>query len=728
MKLNKKLIVLCAVLYITVHEGFAQTAECGAEPPKDYGAFMLKRLVTIAKTKSLSSPVSLPVQHHVSRNSSGNNPAVSSAEIQNVMDELNTTYAPMNISFYANGPVRFIDNSTWNSSFNKSNDSELRQYEIAEAINIFYFSQVRSGSSSICGYAKFPGTGNRAVLKASCSQNGSTSAHELGHYFSILHTHSTSNGRELVRRTNCNGAGDFFCDTPADPRLSSSSVNSSCNYTGSATDTNGDSYQPDTRNVMSYTRKSCRTGGFTSQQQNAIIASLQSDRAYLLNTTDPTPCTIVDNFPYRQSFESGFGSWSNASGDDINWSNNSGGTPSSGTGPSNAKDGSSYLYTEASTNVDPPGSPNKTAILNSPCIDLSSSSNKSLSFGYHMLGANMGTLEVLISTNDGDSFTSIWSKNGDQGDTWNEAIVDLSSYSGIVKFQFKGITGSSWRSDIAIDDIRISSGTTSLPSTCDGITSYPYRESFEPGFGSWIQETSDDIDWTLDSNTTPSSNTGPSAPSNGDNYAFTEASGNGTGFPNKIALLTSPCIDLTNDINSQLTFDYHMYGSNMGSLEIRISTNDGNSWSTIWSQNGDQGDNWNTQNIDLSAYNGTVVKLQIKGTTGSGFRSDMAIDNLNIRSDSADSDIYDAESTTATTVAIFPNPIASGLLTIQHSKIAKNNTPVQVTITDFSGKRIDIISSTRGFTTYDTSTLSNGVYFVIIDNGDRKITKKLIKQ
>ncbi|MBQ0735125.1 choice-of-anchor J domain-containing protein [Aquimarina celericrescens] len=726
MKPNKKLfILLTLVMIITI--SFAQEEECGAEPPKDYGTFMLKRLVSIANAKALSSPVSLPIQHHVSRNSSGNNPAVSSAEIQNVMDELNATYAPMNISFYNYGPTRFIDNSSWNPSFNKNNDSQLAQYEVAEAINIFYFTEVLSGSSTICGFAKFPGTGNRAILDASCSQNGSTSAHELGHYFSILHTHSTSNGRELVQRTNCNNAGDFFCDTPADPRLSSL-VNTSCNYTGSATDANGDQYQPDTRNVMSYTRKSCRTGGFTNQQQDAIVVSLQSDRAYLLDATNPPACTVISNFPYNESFESGFGEWSNASGDDIQWTRDSAGTPSTGTGPSNATEGSSYLYTEASTNVTPPGSPNKVAILNSPCIDLGSSSNMFLTFGYHMLGTAMGTLELLVSTNDGISYTSIWNKSGNQGDSWNEAIVDLSAYSGVIRLQLKGTTGSGWSSDIAIDDINISSGSTNPPSTCTGITSFPYQKSFEPDFGSWTQETNDDIDWSLDSNTTPSSNTGPSAPTHGTNYAFTEASGNGTGFPNKTALLTSPCIDLTNETNTQLTFDYHMYGSNMGTLEMRASTDGGSSWATIWSQTGDQGNNWNSQTVSLSTYSGTAIQLQIKGTTGSSFRSDMAIDNINITSGSSDNADDDIEGITSDSISIFPNPIASGLLNIEHPKIAKSNAPVNIIITDFLGKRIDVLALNTGTTTYDTSSLSKGVYFIIFEGEESKQTRKLIKQ
>ena len=177
----------------------------------------------------------------------------------------------------------------------------------------------------------------------------------------------------------------------------------------------------------------------------------------------------------------------------------------------------------------------------------------------------------------------------------------------------------------------ISVTTTSTPS-CAGITGFPYSESFESGVGVWVQETNDDMDWIVDSAGTPSNNTGPSAASDGTSYIYTEATGNGTGFPNKVAILTSPCIDLTGQPNPELNFDYHMYGAAMGTLEINVSTDDGGTWNALWSKSGDQGNNWLSQNVSLLSYSGSVIKLQIKGTTGSDFTSDMTVDNLRILS------------------------------------------------------------------------------------------------
>lgn len=187
-------------------------------------------------------------------------------------------------------------------------------------------------------------------------------------------------------------------------------------------------------------------------------------------TLETGTCSAIANFPYQESFEVDFGEWTNIDSD-IDWTRNSGGTPSSATGPSAAQEGSFYIYTEASTNVTPPGNPNKTAILESPCIDLNIP-NPTITFGYHMYGASMGTLELLVST-DTFTYTSIWSSTGNLGDTWNEASVDLSLYSNeIISLRFVGTTGTSWQSDIAIDDIRVESSNsdTELPSVPTGVT------------------------------------------------------------------------------------------------------------------------------------------------------------------------------------------------------------------------------------------------------------------
>ncbi|MHA7060091.1 endonuclease [Aquimarina sp. M1] len=172
----------------------------------------------------------------------------------------------------------------------------------------------------------------------------------------------------------------------------------------------------------------------------------------------------VSSFPYNESFENTFGTWSQAtSSDDFNWATRSGSTPSSNTGPSSASEGTYYIYMESSS----PNYSNKRAILYSPCYDITEATQASFSFKYHMYGTTaMGSL-ALEATLDGSSWTSIWSKSGNQGSSWQTASVNLAAYVGEkVQLRFNGITGTTWQGDMAVDAINFStSGNTGGGST-----------------------------------------------------------------------------------------------------------------------------------------------------------------------------------------------------------------------------------------------------------------------
>jgi len=167
---------------------------------------------------------------------------------------------------------------------------------------------------------------------------------------------------------------------------------------------------------------------------------------------------------------------------------------------------------------------------------------------------------------------------------------------------------------------------------CGGyITTYPYIEDFESGLGQITQDTSDNFDWTVDSGGTPSSGTGPSDAVSGSFYLFTEASSN---F-NNTANLYTPCLDLSGTTNPRLILHHHMYGSNMGTLNIDLSTDSGSTYPTnLWTRTGEiqkaNNSSYIPINLDLSAYVGQTIKIRIQGITGSNYDSDMAIDYLSV--------------------------------------------------------------------------------------------------
>lgn len=169
-----------------------------------------------------------------------------------------------------------------------------------------------------------------------------------------------------------------------------------------------------------------------------------------------------------------------------------------------------------------------------------------------------------------------------------------------------------------------------------GISSFPYSEGYENTLGAWTQSTDDDINWTVDANGTPSNNTGPSSASQGTYYIFVEASGNGTGYPNKQAIINSPCYDLSAATQATFSFAYHMYGaSDMGTIALEASTDNGASWTSLWNESGNKGNSWQTANVDLAAYVGGSVQLRFNRVTGSTWQADIAIDDVSLTTGSS---------------------------------------------------------------------------------------------
>jgi PKD repeat protein len=175
---------------------------------------------------------------------------------------------------------------------------------------------------------------------------------------------------------------------------------------------------------------------------------VQNFDGYSLSVPD-FACTADGTVPLAEC-------WINASGDDIDWDVLTGATGSSDTGPTtDHTGGGNYLYTESSSCF------NNTGYIISPVFDLTVITAPELRFWYHMYGATMGTLSVQVSTNGGTSWSgNIWSLSGDQGNAWQEAVISLSSYTNETDLiiRFTGLTGTSYTSDMAIDDFSISEG------------------------------------------------------------------------------------------------------------------------------------------------------------------------------------------------------------------------------------------------------------------------------
>lgn len=235
----------------------------------------------------------VPVQLHIIRTSAGTG-GVDPDDLEAALDRVNEAYVPAHIQFYQIGAINYVDNDTY-YDFIDSDETALRTaHEVGNVLNVFVANSVGNGSVSYCGYAHFPGGPDFTILDASCALNGSTFEHEIGHYFGLYHTHETYFGSELVDGSNCVTTGDLICDTPADPTLSSVTDPAGCTYFGAATDGNGDVYNPQVSNIMSYASKECRTV-FTDDQLARMDLVNTTSRTYLTASPSLTSDFIAEN-------------------------------------------------------------------------------------------------------------------------------------------------------------------------------------------------------------------------------------------------------------------------------------------------------------------------------------------------------------------------------------------------------------------------------------------------
>ena len=47
-----------------------------------------------------------------------------------------------------------------------------------------------------------------------------------------------------------------------------------------------------------------------------------------------------------------------------------------------------------------------------------------------------------------------------------------------------------------------------------------------------------------------------------------------------------------------------------------------------WTLSGDQGDNWLEAVVDLSGYAGQTIMVRFRGVTATGYKSDVAVDDI----------------------------------------------------------------------------------------------------
>jgi hypothetical protein len=311
-----RVLFFVAVLSIIANHGQSQNLVCGSTEPSEAEIADREARVQLLKKNRVRARQQageftyVPLRFHIVRRSDGTGGA-STAQVNDALAKLNEYYRHCGIQFYLAGSTPNLINSDEYHAYEFSEETALAQAnDLSNAINIYLVGSINFQSSSVTGYAYYPSVlaiSNRVFIRTDRLTDARTLAHEMGHYFNVLHTfHNNAyqdvTFRELVTReagSNCASAGDLLCDTPADPYGLPNSNTSGCSYVGTATDANGQLFSPMLTNMMSY-YFSCGnafTPGQYERMSGGLLLRTSPSNEYTLTYPgiSPVPTQVVAN-------------------------------------------------------------------------------------------------------------------------------------------------------------------------------------------------------------------------------------------------------------------------------------------------------------------------------------------------------------------------------------------------------------------------------------------------
>lgn len=274
--MNRIKNLIAAVICITcVTPSLSQ--ECGTIAVEYPTNFDISK--SYANGKISDGLIKIPIKVHIINKSDGTG-GISLNSIVQGLAKTNEWYANANMEFFILDDVNFINNDDFFDLKRSQEGAIAVPNDVPKVINMYFSNRLTASGINLCGYSSFPGGTDRVFMANGCTANGNTIAHELGHYFGLYHPHEVAFGAELVDGSNCTGAGDKLCSTPADPNLSDKVNSSNCSYTGDVKDANGQFYVPMIENLMSYAPDNC-SDQFTLEQLEKMRGILEIDRSYL---------------------------------------------------------------------------------------------------------------------------------------------------------------------------------------------------------------------------------------------------------------------------------------------------------------------------------------------------------------------------------------------------------------------------------------------------------------
>jgi hypothetical protein len=159
----------------------------------------------------------------------------------------------------------------------------------------------------------------------------------------------------------------------------------------------------------------------------------------------------------------------------------------------------------------------------------------------------------------------------------------------------------------------------------------------------------------------------------------------------------------------------------MGIISLDISTDDGILWTTLWSQTVNQGEQWISVSVDISAYTGGGTQLRFNRLTGGTWRADVAIDNISVTGSMSSAPVVPIEPITvsgnsATTInafTLYPNPVRQGVLNVAYTQ--------QIDSYKIFNMYGQVVLSGNFIESIDVSQLSSAAYIIELQSGLNKL-------
>ncbi|MBD2701648.1 fibronectin type III domain-containing protein [Spirosoma sp. BT702] len=327
----KHFFVLLLILlpFVTLAQT-STTLTCGTPSPDPvaYTKLLAKQDEAFQKMKAARVTAGITyiaICPHIIRRSDGTG-GVTLARITDMVERTNRLYAPMGVQFYlvGNSPPfysqpEFINDDDLYTAYTTAKFNRFDGHDVNYAINMYFVNQVSLAEGEQPYAGRYPWLdkielddirSTRIIIVGTQPQDHlatNTVPHELGHFFSLLHTFYREFGPEKVTRgsgANCATTGDRLCSTEADPYgLEGASIGlngQNCDiYTGTLRDADGALYTPPIRNLMSYYLARSCGHQLTGEQYNRMQANLafrqQNHRTYSLFKNHPQ--TYIQHVP-----------------------------------------------------------------------------------------------------------------------------------------------------------------------------------------------------------------------------------------------------------------------------------------------------------------------------------------------------------------------------------------------------------------------------------------------